>query len=196
MSIFGRAYETDPRVKCFCRRKRVGEEREESIFDQTSGSKFSQNFNFKILTKLQNQYYNQTTFSFRILTKPRQLSLGRCYQNCHLFWQTKITGWPTDHQSSLKNRGQSPSSDEAGVSGNSFSRPFPRMKASDSHSRIMGMDFFIPFPFPNFGNAFFSFPSRSRIMGMGFFHSLPVPELWEWIFFIPFPFPNCGNGFF
>ena len=83
-----------------------------------------------------------------------------------------------------------------GVSGNSRSRPFPRMKASDSLSRIMGMDFFIPFPFPNFGNAFFSFPSRSRIMGMVFFHSLPVPELWEWIFFIPFPFPNCGNGFF
>ena len=78
----------------------------------------------------------------------------------------------------------------AGVSGNSRSRPFPRMKASDSLSRIMGMDFFIPFPFPNFGNAFFSFPSRSRIMGIVFFHSLPVPELWEWICFIPFPFPN------
>ena len=78
----------------------------------------------------------------------------------------------------------------AGVSGNSRSRPFPRMEASDSLSRIMGMDFFIPFPFPNFGNAFFSFPSRSRIMGMVFFHSLPVPDLWEWIFFIPFPFPN------
>ena len=84
----------------------------------------------------------------------------------------------------------------SGVSGNSRSLPFPRMKASDSLSRIMGMDFFVPFPFPNFGNAFFSFPSRSRIMGMGFFHSLPVPELWEWIFFIPFPFPNCGNGYF
>ena len=36
--------------------------------------------------------------------------------------------------------------------------------------------FFIPFPFPNFGNVFFSF--------------LSVPELWEWIFFIPFRFPN------
>ena len=36
-----------------------------------------------------------------------------------------------------------------GVSGNSRSRPFPRMKASDSLSRIMGMDFFIPFPFQN-----------------------------------------------
>ena len=91
----------------------------------------------------------------------------------------------------------------AGVSGNSRSRPFPRMKASDSLSRIMGMDFFIPFPFPNFGNAFFhslpvpelwecffSIPSRSRIVGMDFFHSLPVPELWEWIFLIPIPFPN------
>ena len=43
--------------------------------------------------------------------------------------------------------------------------------------------FFIPFPFPNYGNVFF-------------FYSLPVPKLWEWIFFIPFPFPNCGNGFF
>ena len=50
--------------------------------------------------------------------------------------------------------------------------------------------FFIPFPFPNYGNGFFSFPSRSRIVGMDFFHSLPVPELWEWIFLIPFPFPN------
>ena len=82
-----------------------------------------------------------------------------------------------------------------GVSGNSRSPPFPRMKASDSRSRIMGMDFFIPFPFPNVGNAFF--------------HSLPVPEVWEWVFsfpsrsrisgmffFIPFPFPNYGNGFF
>ena len=57
----------------------------------------------------------------------------------------------------------------AGVSGNSRSCPFPRMKASDS---------------------------LSRIMGMGFFHFLPVPEFWEWIFSIPFPFLNCGNGFF
>ena len=77
-----------------------------------------------------------------------------------------------------------------GVSGNSRSRPFPRMTASDSCSQIMGMDFFFPFPFLNFGNVFFSFPSRSQIMGMfffsfpscsqivgmDFFHSLPVPE--------------------
>ena len=78
----------------------------------------------------------------------------------------------------------------------SRSRVFLGMIASDSHSRIVGMDFFhslpvpelwewiffIPFPFPNFGNRFF--------------HSLPIPEFWEWFFFIPFPFPNWGNGFF
>ena len=76
---------------------------------------------------------------------------------------------------------------QTGVSGNSRSRPFPRIKASDSHSLIMGMDFFIPFPFPNFGNFFsfpspsrlweclFSFPSRSRIVGMDFF-SFPPPS--------------------
>ena len=51
----------------------------------------------------------------------------------------------------------------SGVSRNSRSLPFPRMKASDSLSRFMEMDFFIPFPFPNFGNGFFPFPSRSRI---------------------------------
>jgi len=32
--------------------------------------------------------------------------------------------------------------------------------------------------------------SHSWIVGMDFFHSLPVPELWEWIFLIPFPFSN------
>ena len=57
---------------------------------------------------------------------------------------------------------------KTGVSRNSRSRPFPRMKASNSRSRIMGMDFFIPFPFLKYGNGFF---------------------------FIPFPFPNCGNGY-
>ena len=78
----------------------------------------------------------------------------------------------------------------SGVSGNSRSRSFPRMEASDSRSRTLGMDFFIPFPFPNFGNVFFhslpvpefwewifSFPSRSQTLGMEIFHSLPVPEL-------------------
>ena len=78
----------------------------------------------------------------------------------------------------------------------SRSRIFPRMKASDSLSRIVGMDFFIPFPFPNFGNRFFSLPSRSRIMGMSFFHSLPVPELWEWIFSFPSRSQIVGMDFF
>ena len=58
-----------------------------------------------------------------------------------------------------------------GVSGNSRSRPFPRMKASDSLSRIIGMDFFIPFPFPNFGNVFFSFPLSFLNFGIGIIHS-------------------------
>ena len=52
-----------------------------------------------------------------------------------------------------------------GVSRNSRSRPFPRMKASDS--------------LPELWEWIFSFPSRSRIKGMIFFHSLPVPELRE-----------------
>merc|ERR1712116_66564 len=64
----------------------------------------------------------------------------------------------------------------------SHSRSFPGMEASDSLPEFRECIFFIPFPFPNFGNAFFSFPSRSRILGMDFFHSLP--------------FPNFGNGFF
>ena len=59
----------------------------------------------------------------------------------------------------------------------SRSRSFPRMEASDSLPEFREWIFFIPFPFPNFGNGFFSFPSRSRILGMDFFHSLPVPEL-------------------
>ena len=82
----------------------------------------------------------------------------------------------------------------------------PGMIASDSRSRKVGMEFpsrfrilgidffipfpflnfgnvfFIPFPFPNFGNRFFSFPSRSQIVGMDFFQS--------------FPFPSFGNRFF
>ena len=69
-------------------------------------------------------------------------------------------------------------------------------EASDSLSRTLGMDFFIPFPFPNFGNGFFSFPSRSRILGMGFFHSLPIPEIWEWIFLFPSRSRISGIGFF
>merc|ERR1711954_290543 len=69
------------------------------------------------------------------------------------------------------------------------------MEASDSLPKFREWIFFIPFPFPNFGNGFFSFPSRSRIPGMDFFHSLPVPEFREWIFSIPFPFPNPQKSF-
>ena len=102
----------------------------------------------------------------------------------------------------------------------SRSRVFLGMIASDSHSRIVGMDFFhslpvpefwewiffIPFPFPNFGNRFFHslpipefwewfflFPSHSRIEGMVFFNCLPVPELREWNY--PFLFPNSQLSF-
>ena len=39
-----------------------------------------------------------------------------------------------------------------------------------SRSRIIGMFFFIPFPFPNLGNGFFQFPSRSHL-GNGIIHS-------------------------
>ena len=84
----------------------------------------------------------------------------------------------------------------AGVSGNSRSRSFPRMEASDSLSRTLGMDFFIPFPFPNFRNGFFSFPSRSRNLGMDIFHSLPVPEFREWIFSLPSRSRILGMDFF
>ena len=43
------------------------------------------------------------------------------------------------------------------------------------------MPFFIPFPFPNFGN--------------GFFHSLPVPEFWEWAFQFPSRSRTLGMKF-
>ena len=47
----------------------------------------------------------------------------------------------------------------------SRSRSFPGMEAFDSLLEFREWIFFIPFPFPNFGN--------------GFFHSLPVPEFRE-----------------
>merc|ERR1711954_99628 len=56
------------------------------------------------------------------------------------------------------------------------------MEASDSLPEFQEWIFFIPFPFPNFGN--------------GFFYSLPVPEFREWFFLIPFPFPKFWNAFF
>ena len=65
------------------------------------------------------------------------------------------------------------------MSGNSRSRPFPGMKASDSHSWIMGIDFFISFPFLNFENVFFPIPFPFPKSGNVFFYSLPVLELWE-----------------
>ena len=75
----------------------------------------------------------------------------------------------------------------------SRSRDFLGMIVSDSHSRIVGMFFFISFPFPNFGNRFFhSLPIPE--FWECFFPSLPVPELGEWFFSIPFPFSNFGNG--
>ena len=45
----------------------------------------------------------------------------------------------------------------------SRSRSFPGMEASDSLPEFREWIFFIPFPFPNFGNGFFPFPSLSRI---------------------------------
>ena len=85
----------------------------------------------------------------------------------------------------------------------SRSRSFPGMEASDSLPEFREWIFFIPFPFPNFGNGFihslpvpefrewiFSFPSRSRISGMDFFHSLPVPQLREWNYPFPLPLPT------
>ena len=44
--------------------------------------------------------------------------------------------------------------------------PFPSIPKNES----------LWFPFPNYRNGFFSFPSRSRIVGLDFFHSLPIPE--------------------
>merc|ERR1719471_965779 len=38
------------------------------------------------------------------------------------------------------------------------------MEASDSLPEFREWIFSIPFPFPNFGNGFFQFPSRSRIL--------------------------------
>jgi len=78
----------------------------------------------------------------------------------------------------------------------SRSREFLGMIASDSHSRIVGMDFFHSLPVPEFWEWIFFIPFPFPNFGNRFFHSLPIPEFWEWFFFIPFPFPNWGNGFF
>merc|ERR1712208_169966 len=55
------------------------------------------------------------------------------------------------------------------------------MEASDSLLEFREWIFFIPFPFPNFGN--------------GFFHSLPVPEFWDWIFSFPSRSRTLGMEF-
>ena len=78
----------------------------------------------------------------------------------------------------------------------SRSQEFLGMIASDSHSRIVGMDFFHSLPVPEFWEWIFFIPFPFPNFGNRFFHSLPIPEFWEWFFFIPFPFPNWGNGFF
>ena len=78
----------------------------------------------------------------------------------------------------------------------SRSREFLGMIASDSHSRIVGMDFFHSLTVPELWGWIFFIPSPFPNFGNRFFHSLPIPEFWEWFFFIPFLFPNWGNGFF
>ena len=59
---------------------------------------------------------------------------------------------------------------EAGVSGNSRSRPFPGIPASHSRSRKLGMIF--SFQFPKVGNAILHSRSRSQNLGMQL--SVPV----------------------
>ena len=76
----------------------------------------------------------------------------------------------------------------------SRSPEFLGMLASDSHSRIVGMDFFHSLPVPEFWEWIFHSLPIPEFWEWFFFHSLPVPELREWFFSIPFPFPNFGNG--
>ena len=68
---------------------------------------------------------------------------------------------------------------QPGVSGNSRSRPFSGIRASDSRSQSLGMSFSFPFPFPKVGNAFLI--------------PVPVPKIWECNF--PFPFPLMGMDY-
>ena len=73
------------------------------------------------------------------------------------------------------------------------SRLIPGMIASDSRSRNVEMDHFIPFPFPNFWNALVHSLPVLEIWEW-IFYSLPVPEIWKWSFSLPFRFPKFGNG--
>ena len=59
----------------------------------------------------------------------------------------------------------------------SRSRVFLGMIASDSHSRIVGMDFFHSLPVPELWEWVFPFPSCSRTSGMDFSIPVPVPDL-------------------
>ena len=68
---------------------------------------------------------------------------------------------------------------ESGVSGNSRSRPFSGIRASDSRSQSLGMSFSFSFPFPKVGNAFL----------------IPVPVPKIWVCNIPFPFPLMGMDY-
>ena len=57
----------------------------------------------------------------------------------------------------------------------------------------MGKVLFHSFLFPNFGNVFFSFPSRSRIEGMGFFQFPSRSRTSGMELSIPIPVPELPN---
>ena len=80
---------------------------------------------------------------------------------------------------------------------NSWSHPFPEWKLLipvpkfwewilfipfHSRSWILGIDFFIPFPFLNSGNGIFLLPFL-------------IPGLWEWNYLFPFPLLNSQKWF-
>ena len=81
---------------------------------------------------------------------------------------------------------------------------FPGMIAPDSLSRIVGMDFFIPFRSLIFGNDFLS---HSCSQNLEMFYILAFPKFWGCFFsisfpktsgaeiFIPFPFLNSKKSF-
>ena len=78
-----------------------------------------------------------------------------------------------------KKEDQNAGREESVVSRDSRPCPFLGMKAFASCFGIIGYDFFIPFPFPNFGNSFFV--------------PFLFPSFWN-NFFIPCPTLSFGNG--
>ena len=92
----------------------------------------------------------------------------------------------------------------SGISVNSRSRPFPRMKAPDSkipriflrgvgkaktwHISQFVLNYCVEY-IPNFGKEILSFPSHSWISGL-FFYPFPI---FGTSLFIPFRFTNFGN---